>query len=170
MSNYILKGGLLLAIVLAVASWIASAMGIAVNNLFSGQGLRWFLLHGLRDGAMSYWPHFILFTIVCGSTPTWSWQTCKSYLLRLIPVLACFALLGLWVESPLRGVSGKLIPSPLGHAGFVVMCLCLLGINLSLHSQSAMNVLINALRKMATIIILYPIFAVLYNEITYIWN
>ncbi len=171
MSNYVLKGGLLLAALLAVASWIASAMGMAVNNLFSGQGLRWLLLHGLQDGAMAYWPHFILFMFVSGSYPVnWNRETCRRYLLRLLPVLACFVLLAFWVDSPLRGIGGGLFPSPLGHAGFVVMCLCLLGINLSLHSQPTMTVLVNALKKMAVMIILYPIFAFLYNEITYIWN
>ncbi len=171
MSNYVFKGGLSLAVLLAVVSWIASAMGMDVNNLFSGQGLRWFLMRGLQGGAMVYWPHFILLMLLFGTYPAKiTWQICKSYLFRLIPVLACFVVLAVWVESPLRGVGGGLVPSPLAHAGFVVMILSLLGISLSLHSRSVMDVLANALRKMATMIILYPIFALLYNEITYIWN
>lgn len=171
MSNQLLKGALCFSLILGMGSWIANAMGVDVNNLISAQGIRWLLLHGIRSGMLNYWIPFILLMITEGTIPVFKNKyERRRYFILIFVVGVIVALCSLWPDSPIRGISGKLVPSPLSHASYVLSCLLLIGINMTMHSSPMIQTLKNAIQKRATVIVLFPIFAFLCNEIIYIWK
>lgn len=180
MSNRLFRLGLGLSVLLVVLSWIASVMGADVSNVMSAEGLRWSLMHGIQGGAMFYLPHAICVSMLIAligqirnvfSDSGHFWDIVLGKPQKFI-LFFCF-LLSVFLASlpggPLRGVGGGLYPSPLSHAAFPLFVLLSLTLLLPLTKESIVGSLRKALCDSADVIILFPIFAFLWNLIRYVW-
>ncbi len=171
MTDKVFRFSIYFALLLALGSWIASLAGANVQNLISSEGLRWMLLHGFQDGAYRLLPSVVLGCVAVGSFPSRLVQRDILKLgFRYAIAVALWAFLAFWQGSPLRGISGGLFPSPLSHSWFVVVCLSVIAVNLTFNWKTAVSVLSNGLRKYGHIVILFLVFAFLYNEVVYIWK
>ncbi len=158
-------------LLLALFSWIGSLAGLAVSNLISADGLRWLLVQGLQGGALRWLPHVVVGAMALGgfSAAEWKVQPQRVVVLLLLAVVV-LSLAVMLPESPLRGIGGGLWPSPFSHSWWLVLCLLVMTMNVVLSKRSAMEVVSTGLGKYARLIVLFLIFAFLYNEITYIWK
>ncbi len=156
---------------LALFSWVGSLAGLSVANLISTDGFRWLLLHGLQEGALRWLPHVVIGAIALGSISREDWTRRPRKTLTVCSLLtAVVAIALLFPGSLLRGVGGGLVPSPLSHSWWLLCCLALAFTNVVLSRRPALDVLTKGLCKSARFVVLFLIFAFLYNETVYIWK
>lgn len=169
MTNRFFQISLILAVLVALLSCILSIVGLPVNNLLSAEGLRWLLVHGIQDGAFRYLPPVVLAVIALGTIPMGRARVSTFQLiLRYALLLAFWVFMAWWKDSPLRGISGALWPSPLSHSWFAIICLSLTAVNLSFVWNRVGQALADGLRKYALALVAFLVLAFLYNEIMYI--
>ncbi len=134
-----------------------------LNNPISGEGLRYMLRHGLGGPVMEHFPTFVLAIIALGMLPSCAdrkgWTRLAVWLAVVWAMLFAFVL---WPQSPLRGVSGGLCPSPFVSALPVLLPLSVICVRLSSAS------LVGGLKRKAWWIVAYMCAAVLCNLITFI--
>ena len=169
MTDRFFQVGLILAVLIALLSCILSIVGLPVNNLLSAEGLRWLLVHGVQDGAFRYLPAVVLAIIALGTIPLRRTRVSTFQLfLRYALLLAFWIFMVWWKDSPLRGISGGLWPSPLSHSWFAILCLSLTAVNLSFAWSRVGQALADGVRRYAMALAAFLVGAFLYNEIMYI--
>ncbi|MDE6159931.1 MAG: hypothetical protein K2F69_07625 [Bacteroidaceae bacterium] len=169
MINRFFQIAIVLALLLALLSCIAFIMGLPVNNLLSAEGFRWLLVHGVQDGAFRYLPAAVLAAIALGTVPLRRTRHSTFQLfLRYALLLGFWIFMGLWKNSPLRGISGGLWPSPLSHSWFAILCLSLTAVNLSFAWNRVGQALADGIRRYALALSAFLVLAFLYNELNYI--
>ncbi|MEE1223192.1 MAG: hypothetical protein UHL07_06670 [Bacteroidaceae bacterium] len=169
MINRIFQIALIGAVLAALLSCILSIVGLPVNNLLSAEGLRWLLVHGVQDGAFRYLPEVVLAVIALGTIPLRRTRVSAFRLfLRYALLLAFWIFMVWWKDSPLRGISGGLWPSPLSHSWFAILCLSLTAVNLSFAWSRVGQALADGVRRYAMALAAFLVGAFLYNEIMYI--
>ncbi len=170
-SDRLLASGVAIAIVIALASWLFSALGYPVNNLFSAEGLRWCLRHGFSALPGEWLCIFVLACMAAGSLPS---LTDRSALRKTAPSLAllwCLILaFVLWPSSPLRGVSGGLYPSPFVHALPALLCLSVLAVGIIREPHQASALLVRGIRKYAILIVFYLMVSFIVGEMRFLWQ
>lgn len=169
MTDRFFQVSLILAVLVALLSCILSIIGLPVNNMLSAEGLRWLLVHGVQDGAFRYLPSVVLAIVALGTIPLRHTRVSTFRLiLRYALLLAFWVFMVWWKDSPLRGISGGLWPSPLSHSWFAVLCLSLTAVNLSFAWNRVGQALADGVRKYALALVAFLVLAFLYNEITYV--
>ena len=169
MINRLFQIVLILTVLVALLSCILSIAGLPVNNLLSAEGLRWLLVHGVQDGAFRYLPAVVLAIVALGTIPLGRTRVSAFQLfLRYALLLAFWVFMAWWKDSPLRGISGGLWPSPLSHSWFAIICLSLTAVNLSFAWSRVGQVLADGVSKYAMALVAFLVGAFLYNEIMYV--
>lgn len=169
MTNRFFQIALILTVLVALLSCIASIVGLPVNNILSAEGLRWLLVHGVQDGAFRYLPEVVLAILALGTIPLRRTRVSTFLLfLRYALLLAFWVFMAWWKDSPLRGISGGLWPSPLSHSWFAILCLSLTAVNVSFAWNRVGQALADGVRRYAMVLVAFLVLAFLYNEITYI--
>lgn len=149
-SHILILAELLLIVLVAVASWLLSALGYSDQNLLSAQGLRWLFSHPVPEweSTMLLWALWLFTALGCTrlsglSGEIWNWITGQGkqstrrqrYALRLAGLATACGIVfllhcALAPSSPLLGVTGKLWPSP--YLDGLLPCICLITIIVSL--------------------------------------
>ena len=109
--------------VVIMASWIASSLGMSVQNALSYEGLRWLFVHALDD-IHNFLPTCLLFLLMLGLLQDMP----KAWVQLFIALLLMIVLL---YSCPLLGLTGHIYPSPflrglLPTFSFIVIVLCIL--------------------------------------------
>lgn len=106
-----------------MGSWVASSLGLGVQNALSFEGLRWLFVHALDD-VHNFLPTCLLFLLMLGLLQDMpkAWPHLLSALLLMIVLL---------LSCPLLGLTGHIYPSPflrglLPIFSFIVIMLCIL--------------------------------------------
>ncbi len=171
MTNKLIALVVALEFLLAVASWLFSALGYPVSNLLSDEGLRWSLRYGFSALPVEYLATLIMACIAVGVLPKWQ---DKAALRKMTVWLALLWIVTLafaaWPSSPLRGVSGGLYPSPFVSALPTLVCLSVIVVCVAMNIRSAGDMLVYGIRKYAVIIFFYLLLSFLLSEIRYVWQ
>ncbi|MCD7720698.1 MAG: hypothetical protein LUI09_00535 [Prevotellaceae bacterium] len=167
MTNRLLLTSLILAVLVAVASWLFSTLGYPVGNLFSQEGLRWCLLHGFSALPARWFCTFVLACIAVGCLERKRLRRMGVYLALVWLLMLAFVL---WSGSPLRGVSGGLYPSPFVHALPLLLCLSVIVVSLAMSPSSASELLVRGIRRYAILIVFYLIISFIVGEVRFLWQ
>ncbi len=171
MTNRLLALTVIAEFLVAVASWLFSALDYPINNLLSDEGLRWLLRHGFSSTLSGYFGTFVLACVAVGALPRWAdraaWRRAGLYLLLLWLLLLAFVL---WSGSPLRGVGGGFFPSPFARALPVLLCLSVIVAGVAVDVRSAGDLLVRGIRRYSILIVFYLLLSFLVSELTFLWQ
>ncbi len=171
MTNRLLFLVLLVEFLVAVASWLFSALGYPICNLFSDEGLRWLLRYGFTSFPARYFCTFVLACMAIGTLPKWAdWAAWRKMLVLLTLLWLLLLAFVLWQDSPLRGVNGGFYPSPFVSALPVLLCLSVIVVNVAMNVGSAADLLVRGIRRYAILLVFYLLLSFLVSEITFLWQ